>query len=70
MACLARGIADLLDGGDSSNRGIATQPPPNPNINSLPSGLLNGDNQKLVGVTNNTNIKVKGDRNGSFSLGN
>jgi hypothetical protein len=34
------------------------------------AGFLNGDNQTLLGVTNNTNIKLKGDCNGAFTLGN
>ncbi|ESW26357.1 hypothetical protein PHAVU_003G112700 [Phaseolus vulgaris] len=73
MAGFVRGFADMMDGGDS-NRGRASYPQWNPNMNSAPvppaSGLLNGDNQKLFGVTNNTNVKVKGDGNGAFTLGN
>jgi len=76
MAGFVRGFADMMDGGDSS-RGMATYPQWNPNMNSAPfsplqppaGGLLNGDNQKLFGVTNNTNVKVKGDGNGAFTLG-
>ncbi|KAK7363493.1 hypothetical protein VNO77_05637 [Canavalia gladiata] len=73
---LVRGLADLIDGGDHSHRVVATQPQPIPNFNSpfplqAPAhGLLNGDNQKLIGVTNNTNLKFKGDGNGALTLGN
>ncbi|KAL5065508.1 hypothetical protein RYX36_027245 [Vicia faba] len=69
-----RGFADLMDGRDRS-RAMYTRPEPNPNFNSPlpiqpPAGcFLNGDNQKLLGVTNNTNIKLKGDGNGAFTLG-
>ncbi|RDY00212.1 hypothetical protein CR513_16642, partial [Mucuna pruriens] len=58
----------MMDGGDSSRGGAS------PNMGmpfpTQPAGLLNGDNQKLFGVTNNTNIKLKGDGNGAFTLGN
>lgn len=74
MAGLVRGLADLIDGGDGS-RAVATQPRSNTIRNSpLPLqapavGILNGDNQKLIGVTNNSNVRVKGDGNGSFTFG-
>lgn len=85
MAGLARGFTGLIDGGGDCNRAVATQPQSNnPIINSplplqapapLPlqapaPGLFNGENQKLFGVTNNTNIKLKGDGNGACTLGN
>ncbi|TKY54223.1 hypothetical protein E2542_SST18629 [Spatholobus suberectus] len=76
MAGFVRGFADMIDGGDSS-RSVPTHPQSNPNMNTTPlplqppaAGLLNGDNQKLFGVTNNTSIKLKGDGNGAFTLGN
>ncbi|WVZ11604.1 hypothetical protein V8G54_016134 [Vigna mungo] len=67
-----RGFADMMDGGYNS------YPQRNPNMNSAPfaslqpspTALLNGDNQKLIGITNNTNLKVKGDGNGACTLGN
>lgn len=64
-----------MDGGDRS-RATATRPESNFNLHSpLPvqapaAGFLDGDSQKLLGVTNNTNIKLKGDGNGVFTLGN
>ncbi|KAG2407292.1 uncharacterized protein HKW66_Vig0021140 [Vigna angularis] len=72
MAGFVRGFADMMDGGYSS------YPQRNPNMNSAPfaplqpspAALLNGDNQKLIGITNNTNLKVKGDGNGACTLGN
>lgn len=77
MAGLVRGFTGLIDGGGDCNRAVATQPQSNdPIINSpLPlqapaPGLFNGENQKLFGVTNNTNIKLKGDGNGACTLGN
>lgn len=75
MAGMVRGFADLMDGGGRS-QAMAIQPQSNPYLNSpLPvqapaASFLNGDNQKLLGVTNNTNIKLKGDGNGAFTLGN
>ncbi|PNY16211.1 hypothetical protein L195_g012926, partial [Trifolium pratense] len=72
---MVRGLADSMDGGDR-NRAMATQPESNLNLNSpLPvqataASFLNGDNKKLLGVTNNTNIKLKGDGNRAFTLGN
>ena len=76
MAGLVRGFADLMDGDDNSRLATATTTPfqSNPNVNNpvpfqVPAGFLNGANQKLLGVSNNTNIKVKGDRNGSLNLG-
>ncbi|CAJ1940869.1 unnamed protein product [Sphenostylis stenocarpa] len=71
-----RGFADMMDGGDSS-RGMRSRPPWNPNMNSAPfpplqppaGGLLNGNNQQLFGITNNTDIKVDGDGNGALTLG-
>ncbi|KAJ1395294.1 hypothetical protein SESBI_33446 [Sesbania bispinosa] len=76
MAGFVRGFTGLIDGGDSSHA-VATQPQSNPNLNSTfplqappAAGFFNGENQKLFGVTNNTNIKLKGDGNGAFTLGN
>ncbi|GAU37445.1 hypothetical protein TSUD_206810 [Trifolium subterraneum] len=75
MARMSKRVADLMDGG-GRNRAMATPPESNLNLNSpLPvqapaADFLNGDNKKLLGVTNNTNIKLKGDGNGVFTLGN
>ena len=76
MAGLVRGVADLMEGGDSSRPATATTTPfeSNPNVNNpvpfqVPAGFLSGNNQKVVDVSNTTNVKVKGDRNGSFNLG-
>jgi len=77
MAGFVRGFADMMDGG-YGGRGMNSYPEMNPNMNTDPfvplqppaSAFLNGDNQKLFGITNNTNVKVKGDGNGACTLGN
>ena len=75
MAGFVRGFADMMEGGHSNRAvSVATQSQPNLNVCPVPfqapaaPGFFNGNDQKLLGVTNTTNVKVKGDGNGALSL--
>ncbi|KAK4265876.1 hypothetical protein QN277_026868 [Acacia crassicarpa] len=75
MACWVRGFADFIDGGDTNKSKHAEEAqlhsiPKILNSSSPPSSpaFLNGDNQKLVGLSNNTNINLTGDGNGVLKV--
>jgi hypothetical protein len=74
MAGMVRGFADLIwrwQKQSYDSAWIKSQPQFSSPVQAPAAGFLNGDNKKLLGgVTNNTNIKLKGDSNGAFTLGN
>ncbi|KAF7837733.1 uncharacterized protein G2W53_006215 [Senna tora] len=67
MALLVRGLSGLIGGdddGDTHDHDQSREVQSNPKIvkkTSSSPALLSGHNQKLLGVTNNTNLNLNGD---------
>lgn len=77
MASLVRGLAELIDDGEDQPQFLSvakSKPKTMKSITSptetlpTPPALLNGDNQKLIAFTNNTNLNFNGDGNGVLKL--